>query len=391
MSVRAEAKAALRAMLDNADAPADRYQAAVNAAQGSGLLDDADAAHFRAMGYRHHQRYELAVEQWLGALRRGPVNADLFTSLGALLREMSDVARFREAWSLWTEQSPDWARLRAPHVMHLLGQSEMAGTDDLMPAALIARARELAASDSIMAGQLVRWDYRRAHPPSPVPVISLGLHCLPHSLALRWGLRSGPDAMTMQTPFDLAVHKFDAVVDLLRSGFAGYADADQIALKATPQGHQVPYSRRYRAIWNHNKTGWWTQDHCEPLRALLLRKVASFEAALRRPKLVFTMSNFPFASTADATAKMEQLTTVLRQRLPSATTFFVFASGHADAALAPHQRTELGPQAVHYSVPYPAADYNWADEEHASRSQGLHFERGYIDLLKQEIVARGLA
>ena len=67
-----------------------------------------------------------------------------------------------------------------------------------------------------------------------VPLLPLGLNCLPWNLPARWGFRAGPEALAAMTPFALAAHQMPVVLAALEAGWAGYAPAGALRAIATP-------------------------------------------------------------------------------------------------------------------------------------------------------------
>ncbi|MDD3311723.1 DUF1796 family putative cysteine peptidase [Pseudodesulfovibrio sp.] len=79
-------------------------------------------------------------------------------------------------------------------------------------------------------------------------VMSLGMHCLPATVATRWGLKPNLALGEERMPFDLAVHPHEAVADLLRNDFAGY-EADGFL----PQSNRCVFINKRQGIqFNHD-------------------------------------------------------------------------------------------------------------------------------------------
>lgn len=79
-------------------------------------------------------------------------------------------------------------------------------------------------------------------------VVSLGMHCLPATVATRWALKPNRALGEERMPFDLAAHPHEAVADLLRNDFAGY-EADGFL----PQSNRCIFINKRQGIqFNHD-------------------------------------------------------------------------------------------------------------------------------------------
>lgn len=368
----------------------DEFALAIDAAHRCRVLDDQAANHWHALALRRAQRFDQAIDRWVAAADRGPVSIDMVIEAGATAREMFDPRPFRRLVERYWQARPVVAKLKESAVCSLLSLSEINAADDLFPVEFIDHARILAKNSPKLMGYIQRWEYRRLHPPARTKMLSLGLNCLPWMVPNRWGLRTGEDIESCHGPFDLGRNRLDVIIRLIAEGFDGYLDPDLIDAKLSPKGEPVPYNRRFKAYWNHNKTAYWTRNRYEKLIGLMNHKIANFERCYEGEHLVFAVSEFPFISPEQAHQVMNQLADAIRSRVGSESRCLIYATTHADLARPFGERTEFAPGLIHYWLPYPSAGYVWADENHANAPEGLDFERAYVDRLKQEMAHAGL-
>jgi hypothetical protein len=144
----------------------------------------------------------------------------------------------------------------------------LAGPREGLDSALGRAAARQAFREGVWAAGLAR-----------VPLLPLGLNCLPWNLPARWGFRAGPEAMAAMNPFALAAHTLPAVLPTLEEGWAGYAPEGAIRAIATPGGARILLREDGGAVWNHHSGAGWEADGFAALRLDLEILARRFERA----------------------------------------------------------------------------------------------------------------
>ncbi|TDG32143.1 hypothetical protein E2C05_08580, partial [Paracraurococcus ruber] len=181
-----------------------------------------------------------------------------------------------------------------PHLPRLLLQ----GLGDTVPGPGTALGRAWARQafrEEVAAAGLAR-----------VPLLPLGLNCLPWNLPARWGFRSAPNAMEAFNPFALASHELPTVLAALEEGWAGYAPEDGIRAIAAPGGARIPLRADGGAVWNHHAGAPWDEAGFAALRLDLAMLARRFErlAAARLPLRVALLATERAAPDAALAARL---------------------------------------------------------------------------------------
>jgi hypothetical protein len=259
--------------------------------------------------------------------------------------------------------------------------SEQLILDAHLPPALRDQLKTL--SDEHVGGAALRARYA-ARTASPAPLgsarlVSLGFNCLPWTVPNRWGLRLEPDLAALDCPFNLAMHSFDTMIDAIRNDFAGYSDPVQIKKTRTPNGHEIAYNVRYKAVWNHEKNSYWIDNDYAILRKNLDLRIENFRNALKSEAIIFLVSIRSSFSSGEMTERLMELHDVLRAA-SHCTTMALIAVAQADAAAVSTTRT-IAPAVFHIAMPWPDDPYIWHDEADFNAARGVDFERRYTEAI----------
>jgi hypothetical protein len=248
----------------------------------------------------------------------------------------------------------------------------LGGDDAAGPATALGRAwARQACREAVWAGGLAR-----------VPLLPLGLHCLPWNLPGRWGFRSAPQAMEALNPFALAAHQLPVVLAALEEGWAGYAAAEGIHAVTTPSGRRLLRRRDGGAVWNHHAGPHWEEDGLVPLRLDLDILARRFERACAAPGVPLRVFFLVTEAAPDA-ALAQRLLAALRRRVRQGRVgLFILhnpAGGEAGAVEA------LAPDAVALRVPRPHPDYEWHVPAQFDTPAGFAFEHRIAMALRDAI------
>jgi hypothetical protein len=212
-----------------------------------------------------------------------------------------------------------------------------------------------------------------------VPLLPLGLHCLPWNLPARWGFRSTPQAMEALNPFALAAHHLPVVLSALEEGWAGYAAPSAIHAVTTPSGRRLLRRQDGGAVWNHHTDPHWEEDGLAPLRLDLEILARRFERACAAPGVPLRVC-FLVTEAAPDGALAARLLAALRRRVREGRLgLFLLHNppgGEAGAA------ERLGPEAVLLRAPRPRPDYEWHVPAHFDTPEGFAFEHRVATALR---------
>lgn len=287
--------------------------------------------------------------------------------------------------SFW-EMNPELDGLPPVLAHKLLLHSERL-IDGHAPETLFQHLRDSGADAPGVEALLVRRDARQAMPPlRNTDLVSLGRNCLPWTLPNRWGLRRGEQVMTLDCPFNLAVHNFAATMEAITTNFDGYADPANMTRVETQSGHHIAYNRRYRSLWNHEKNAYWLDDDYANLRRHLERRVDNFRNAMQSGrKLAFVMSTDEFEAE-EMQERAAELHDALRANSNASDLILLLFSHDPDAAPAVR---EAGSSVFHINRPMPSHNYIWSAESDYASSAGVAFEQAWVADLRAILTQRG--
>lgn len=204
-----------------------------------------------------------------------------------------------------------------------------------------------------------------------VPLLPLGLNCLPWNLPARWGFRSAANAMECCNPFALAAHQLPAVLSALEAGWAGYAPAERIRAVATPGGHRLPLRKDGGAVWNHHLGPHWEEDGFAALRLELEVLARRFERVASAPRVPLRVGFLVTTAAPDTTLAGRLLAALRRRTRDGRVALFLL---HNPPEGEPAEPEPLGPDAVFLQAPNPYPGYQWHLPAHLDSPEGFAFE-----------------
>jgi hypothetical protein len=220
-----------------------------------------------------------------------------------------------------------------------------------------------------------------------VPILPLGLNCLPWNLPARWGFRSAPNGMDAFNPFALAAHQLPAVLATLDDGWASYAPAGQIRAIATPGGQRILLREDGGAVWNHHLGQHWEEEGFAALRLDLDVLARRFERAVAAPRVPLRVCFLVTDREAPDAALAGRLLDALRRRARGGRVGLFLLHNPVAGDPAPPQA--LGPDAVALCVPQPRPGYQWHLPAHLDSPEGYAFELRIMTALRDAVTAWG--
>ena len=309
-----------------------------------------------------------------------------------LLCDMDDNRGLQQALRASIERLPESAA--SAHAAYLAMLCRQAGLACLEPASVelllnkIQRAaiksRPLRAFRDALRRRLEFGRSVRESLEGHASLISLGLNCMPWTLANRWGLRDAEEFSSLFTPFAYGVHKMKSVVRALQSDFEDYVPAEKLKAVETKGGHLTPMRTDGLAFWNHNLGPYWVDDGFARFREGMAVKIEGFRAACRAEDAVFMISKAPIDYPAQPLSLVEDLNQALERFTGRANNRLLFWNEYAETA----GRHVVDPWTHVLNCPYPSADYVWYDT--ADSAEALAYESGCAQAIVDSLRDWGL-
>lgn len=118
-------------------------------------------------------------------------------------------------------------------------------------------------------------------------IISLGKDCMSRTIPTRYGIKKTKNQGELTLPFDLAIHRYDAVCDIIKNHFDGYADPNNLELK-----NGIIQHKKYFVRYTHEKDQIFSENNFELLIKKYKRRVENFKSYILDDNILF-ISNFP--------------------------------------------------------------------------------------------------
>jgi hypothetical protein len=204
-------------------------------------------------------------------------------------------------------------------------------------------------------------------------VVSLGTDCLSRTIPTRWGLKP-PKALGERThPFDLAVHPYEALCQVLDGDFATYLDTAQLAMG----GRNYVIHKRLKIQFNHEIGEKFSENDYAYFLDFYKRRINNFREDTANYPVLFILhmvNNHVPAELYDILAR--RLTRDDWRLLVINTSDTPYDDG---AAAAPGRM-------LLQHVPYPYAGYVWHVVPHFTTPGGQAFERRIVAAVQRTIV-----
>lgn len=302
----------------------------------------------------------------------------------ALLYRLDDQPAFQAAVSDAVMSIGSQSAASDTYLLFLLEKAERACLDASLIATLLGEMARRVTSPAIQAayrGARPRQDFRMLRAPraAGATLVPLGLNCLSWTLFNRWGLRRAGHMAGDYNPFCLAVHKMEGVIGALRNDFATYADPSQMASVTSMTGQTLVMSRDRAAIWNHNKSAYWTADGFAPLAANLRMKIANFRRTCRSGTPVFVVTKCPDHYPRENLAFLPRLQEALRAATGRAENHLLLTSQIGEDG--PDSVLDVDPYTKYFNCNFPDRGYKWHRRDHYNSDAGLAFEARFLALL----------
>lgn len=227
-----------------------------------------------------------------------------------------------------------------------------------------------------------------AHYTGQASINSIGLNCLPWHLPALWGFRNATGFRDQFHSFSLAGHRLEGVIDAIETDFASYCVPETIRVVETANGHKLPMRKDRGAMWNHNRSDYWTADECAALRLDAVRKAEKFRKACREPDAVFLLSRVEHEFPGEKLDFLPALNAALERHTGSPRNRILISNQTAEGRVA--KLYKVDDHTAFFYCPYPRADYVWHDDALEESREGLTYERQYAGLMLAGLVHLGL-
>ncbi len=195
-------------------------------------------------------------------------------------------------------------------------------------------------------------------------IVSLGKDCMSRTIPTRFLLKKKKEDGELTLPFDLAIHRYDAVCQLIESDFQGYTNPSNLMVE-----NGVIIHKKYFVRYTHEKSKLFFDNNFKLLIDKYKNRVENFHKYINNNNVLF-VSTFPLYPI--------ELRNVIKNKFPN----LAFKIINFDVR--PFNETEniyrsdaykLNEEDIIYiRAPVPHKDYIWWKEEHNISTRGYEFE-----------------
>lgn len=219
-----------------------------------------------------------------------------------------------------------------------------------------------------------------------VNVISIGADCLPRTLFAKWGIRRSRSLGEKTLPFDLAYSLPIGVLHLLNQGLDKLTDPRLIQIAS---GTDYALNTSFGICFNHEVGEEWRANNFEKLRLRYNQRIEQFEALLGNGLPTIIVMNYTQAFDGIA---QEQLVT-------AASSLAKMAAGNVHLLCVLSEREQSDWQEPHFERiadgvsltriynRTPSKNYQFYDADLYTSPQGLAFELGFLEPIRDIIAA----
>ncbi|ELS00524.1 Putative papain-like cysteine peptidase (DUF1796) [Xenococcus sp. PCC 7305] len=206
-------------------------------------------------------------------------------------------------------------------------------------------------------------------------IVSLGSNCMSRTIPTRWGLKLSKSMGELTHPFDLSIHPYNSVCQVIENEFQDYLDP--ILLKKNHNG--VPKHKKYQIVFNHERDSYFSQNNFRQLIKIYEARIKNFYHDVNKYSIIFLYFNkpkeniFPLELAKIIQNKFKEVNHKLLYINTGEKNFGPDDSQFPENLIAKHIRL-------------PSEDYNWSQPQHYATEPGKNFELSIIEAIKQVLI-----
>lgn len=206
-------------------------------------------------------------------------------------------------------------------------------------------------------------------------IVSLGSNCISRTIPTRWGLKLPKSMGELTHPFDLSVHFYRSVCQVIENDFEDYLNP--LLFRQNQNG--IPEHKKYRIVFNHERDGYFSEDNFSPLIKTYEARIRNFYSDIAKNSILFLYFNrpneniFPLELAEIVKDKFKDVNYKLLYINTRELNFDLTKSNFSENFIAKY-------------IPFPHENYNWAQPLYYATEPGKIFEMNIIKEIKQIIL-----
>lgn len=210
-------------------------------------------------------------------------------------------------------------------------------------------------------------------------IISLGGDCLPRTILTKWGIKPSKAQGELSCPFDLSVHSYSSICQLLKTDFQDYLNLDDLQVISRPKVHYgipMPKNTKYNCIFNHERGEFWVKDNFQNLINRYQQRISNFNNYINSNPVLFVFHDEKGIFTKDLSA-------ILHQKYSEATykLLVINTSGKQyEEDYSDYDNLFI------LNLSLPTSDYRWSLPKYYTLATGIEFEDQIQSFIKELII-----
>lgn len=196
-------------------------------------------------------------------------------------------------------------------------------------------------------------------------IISLGKDCMSRSIPTRYLLKKKKKEGELTLPFDLAIHRYDAVCDLINNEFYNYVNSECLEIE-----NGIIQHKEYFIRYTHERDSIFFENNFYYLTKKYEERVANFYNYIKDDRILF-ISTFPVYPI--------ELYSILKIKFPGLNFKLLnFDIRPFSKETNLYRREALGKhidELLYVRAPVASDEYVWWKENDYSSNVGVDFER----------------
>lgn len=212
-------------------------------------------------------------------------------------------------------------------------------------------------------------------------IISLGANSIPRIILTRQGFKPTLEQGELSLPFDLAVHQYEGVCEILKSGFKDYCNPDYFVWGEDDYGQPIVKHTKYDMWFAHEIHGgsqkFFTDNNYAELIARYKRRINHFHHYINDDDILFVALHNEYP---------QRLNQIIKKAFPALNYKIVALNLFSPDKFTVEDFYPAGQydaEIDYHCLPFPDADYQWTwwQAESYESEQGKKFENRIGDIL----------
>ena len=207
-------------------------------------------------------------------------------------------------------------------------------------------------------------------------IISLGWTCLPRTVTTRWGLKPRKSQGEKSCPFDLAVHSYDTVCQLLDNNFEDYLNSRFLEIEKLKDGNLIVINKKYKCRFNHEKGQHWIDNDFSKLKDTYQKRINNFYDYIKSYPILFILEK-------SDNVLPEELVEIIVRKFPKLKFKLLVINCSTNKYPDSYYQHE---SIIPFHLKKPSSDYIWFLPRCYQNESGIRFERQLQEFIKISII-----